>query len=63
MLEIYIIGVIINLIFTGIILFIWRINKLTIPALGILILLLIDTLSWLSIIAKGLYIYNHIEDE
>ena len=23
----------------------------------------IDTLSWLSIIAKGLYIYDHIEDE
>ena len=63
MLEIYIIGVIINLIFTGITLFIWRINKFTVPVLGILILLLIDTLSWLSIIAKGLYIYNHIEDE
>lgn len=63
MLEIYIIGVIINLTFTGITLFIWRINKFTVPVLVILILLLIDTLSWLSIIAKGLYIYNHIEDE
>ena len=63
MLEIYIIGVIINLTFTGITLFIWRINKITVPIIVILILLLIYTLSWLSIIAKGLFIYNHIEDE